>query len=40
MADHRQNKRTAVAFYSEAFNDKRPEEAGPSYGRVRLHACE
>jgi DNA-binding MarR family transcriptional regulator len=28
MADHRQNKQTAVAFYSEALNDKRPEEAG------------
>jgi hypothetical protein len=40
MADHQQNKQAAVAFYSEAFNDKRPDEAGPSHGRVMLHACE
>ena len=31
MADPQQNKQTVLAFYSEAFNDKRPEEAVAKY---------
>jgi predicted SnoaL-like aldol condensation-catalyzing enzyme len=31
MADLEQNKRTVLGFYTEAFNDKRPEEAVAKY---------
>jgi predicted SnoaL-like aldol condensation-catalyzing enzyme len=31
MADHEQNKQTVLAFYTEAFNDKQPEDAVAKY---------
>jgi len=31
MADHEQNKQTVLAFYTEAFNDKQPEDAVAMY---------
>ena len=31
MADHEQSKQTVLAFYTESFNDKRPEEAVAKY---------